>query len=103
MLEKTTPLARRVFGESHDHTLRMRWTYAQSLYVDPGATLDDLREAVATLEDAERIARRVLGGAHPITAGMGKALRKARAELRDREGAVESILEAMGAMTAGDA
>ena len=30
-----------------------------------GATLDDLREAVTTLEDTERIARRVLGGAHP--------------------------------------
>ena len=38
-----------------------------ALYFDAAATLDDLREAVATLEDAERIARRVLGGAHPLT------------------------------------
>ena len=37
------------------------------LFDDTGATLDDLREAVTTLEDAERIARRVLGGAHPAT------------------------------------
>ena len=37
--------------------------YAQALYKDPGATLDDLREAVAELEDTERTARRVLGGA----------------------------------------
>ena len=33
-------------------------------------SLDDLREAVATLEDTERIARRVLGGSHPLTTGM---------------------------------
>ena len=43
----------------------MRWVYAQALYHDDSATLDDLREAVTTLEDAEPIARRVLGGAHP--------------------------------------
>jgi tetratricopeptide (TPR) repeat protein len=85
LLRKTLPVARRVLGASHDHTLRMRWTYAQSLYVDPGATLDDLREAVATLEDAERIARRVLGGAHPITAGMERGLRDARAAVGRRE------------------
>ena len=33
-----------------------------ALYQDPRATLDDLREAVTTLEDTERIARRVFGG-----------------------------------------
>ena len=49
------------------------------------ATLDDLREAVATLEDTERIARRVMGGAHPITAGIEGTLREARAALRARE------------------
>ena len=37
----------------------MRWNYARTLYKDPSATLDDLREAVTTLEDAERTARRV--------------------------------------------
>ena len=45
----------------------MRWTYAEVLYTDDGATLDDLREAVAKLEDVERTARRVFGGAHPTT------------------------------------
>ena len=100
---KTIPAARRVLGESHETTLGMRMVYANAISCDDGTTLDDLREAVTTLEETERSARRVFGGAHPITAGMGKALRKARAELRDREGAVESILEAMGAMTAGDA
>ena len=56
-----------------------------ALYTDPSATLDDLREAVETLEETERIARRVLGGAHPLTAGMEKALRAARASIAARE------------------
>jgi len=47
--------------------------------------LDDLRESVATLEDAERIARRVLGGANPLTEGIEGSLRDARAVLRARE------------------
>ena len=57
----------------------MKQKCAQSLYRDDGATLDDLREAVTTLEDAERIARRVLGGAHPIVVGIEIHLRNARA------------------------
>ena len=52
---------------------------------DDGAPLDDLREAVNTLEDTERIARRVLGGTHPITTGIEDDLREARAALRARE------------------
>jgi len=50
-----------------------------------GAALDDLREAVTTLEEAERIARRVLGGAHPLTGWIESELRDARAALRARE------------------
>ena len=65
--------------------LTMRWIYVMALYKDDGATLDDLREAVTTLEDAERIARRVLGGAHPLTGGMEYQLRDARAALSARE------------------
>ena len=63
----------------------MRWTCAAALYNNTGATLDDLREAATTLEDAERIARRVLGGAHPITVDMEASLRLARAALRARD------------------
>ena len=55
------------------------------LYRDDGATLDDLREAVTTLEDTERTARRVLGGTHPTTEGIGETLQGARAGLRARE------------------
>ena len=77
------PVARRVLGDNHGDTLRLRWNYAQSLSKDPNATLDDVREAVTTLEDAERIARRVLGAAHPNTKGIELALESAREALRE--------------------
>ena len=38
-----------------------------------------------TLTETERIARRVLGGAHPDAVGVEKDLRAARAALRARE------------------
>ena len=63
----------------------MRWGYAIALYQNADATLDDLREAVTTLEDIARIARRVLGGAHPDTVGIERSLQNSRAELRARE------------------
>ena len=63
----------------------MRKIYARALYEDPTATLQDLREAVTSLEDTERIARRVFGGEHPTVLIMGTSLRDARAKLRARE------------------
>ena len=59
----------------------MKKVYADTLCDDPGATLDDLREAATTLEELERTARRVLGGAHPTTGGIEAGLRDARAAL----------------------
>jgi len=85
LLRKLMPVARRVLGESNDLTLRMRLMYAVALYEDPAATLDGLREAVTTLEDADRIARRVLGSAHPVAAGIAEELCRARAALSARE------------------
>ena len=52
---KTIPVARRVFGKDHRLTLKMRWGYAQSLYKDTGATLDDLREAVTDIGAMQRL------------------------------------------------
>ena len=75
LLRKTTPVARRVLGESNELTLKMRRVYGRVLYMNNGATLDHLREAVTTLEDAERIARRVLGGANPLTLRVESNLR----------------------------
>ena len=75
----------------------------QALYNDDGATLEDLREAVATLADAERISRRVFGGQHPHTTGIEVSLRYARAALRARDGGVSAIRDAVEAMTSGGA
>ena len=85
MLCRMMPVARRALGPSHRTTLRMSWHFAMVIYENDRATLDDLREAVTTLADAGRIARRVLGGAHPLTVGIEGTLRKARAALRARE------------------
>ena len=91
LLRKVTPVARRVLGEEDRLTIKMRWTYAEALYLDPDATLDDLREAVATLEDAERIVRRVFGGQHPLTVDTEKGVRVSRAKLRAREDAEPDV------------
>ena len=85
LLRKTIPVTRRVLGRIIRFTIKMRATYAQTLYKDPGATLDDLREAVTTLEELERTARRVFGGAHPTTSSLVKSLEDARAALIARE------------------
>ena len=85
LMRKTLPVARRIIGESHELTLKMRSTYAQSLHLDDDATPDDLREAVTTLEEIERTARRVLGSAHPTTESLEGELRTARAALSARE------------------
>ena len=67
LLREYMPVARRVVGESHDLTLRMKTIYASALFLADDVTLDDLRESVTTLEETARTARRVLGGAHPAT------------------------------------
>ena len=85
LLREVIPVARRVLGEGCDATLKMSWYYAAALSNDGDATRDDLREAVTTLEETERTARRVFGGAHPLTVGIGEALRAVRATLGRRE------------------
>ena len=85
LLRGVMPVARCVLGEDDQITLKMRWNYAGALCKDDGATLDDLREGVTTLEDAGRISRRVLGGAPSLTAGIDTVLRNARVVLRARE------------------
>ena len=65
--------------------MHSRANYAAALYMDDGATLDDLREASTTLEETDRIAQRVLGSAHPLTTWIEDVLRDARNILRARE------------------
>ena len=82
LMRKTIPVAQRVAGEDAEVTLRMRWRYAEALCWDTAATLDDVREAVTTLEETLPTARRVLGGAHPLTVDIERYLRLARTALR---------------------
>ena len=103
LMRKTMPAARRVLGESHELTLKMRQNYAAALCMDPGATLDDLREAVTMMEESERTARRVYGGAHPRTKSIERALQQSREALSARDGCVSAIREAVAATTLGGA
>ena len=104
LMSKTVPVARRVAGEDKYLTLMMRMHYARALYQDEeSATLKDVREAVETLEDLERTARRVFGGEHPLIATILIFLREARATLYVHEGDVESLREMVAAMTPGSA
>ena len=108
LLRKSIPVARRVLGENDITTFRMRMNYGKALYKADGATLDHLREAVNTLEDTVRIARRIFGGSYPLVTSMGKFSQEARAALAIEEylqgEGVESIRDAMAAMVPpGDA
>ena len=59
--------------------------YKEAVAVAVEACVDDLREAVEFLEDSEGIARRVLGGAHPVVRGIEHRLLNARVVLAARE------------------
>ena len=83
LLRKTMPVARRVLGEGNTMMLQMRSLYAQApIHLGDGATLGDLRESVTMYEENARTARRVLGGAHPLTVDIEHGLRSLRQVLR---------------------
>ena len=89
-------MARRVLGDDHRLTLRLRWHYARALYENTSATLDDLRDAVTTLEDTDRTARQVLGSTHPTAVGIETSVRDAREVLAARDGDdVSAVCEAL--------
>ena len=96
LIRRTVPLARRVLGEGHSITLKMRKIYAIALCKDNAATLDDLREAVTALEDIAPTARRVFGVAHPLTVGIKNDVREALNLLSARE--ESDVRRAMAAM-----
>ena len=91
LTRNTLPVARRVFGESAQLTINMRWCYGLALCRDDGTTLDDLREALTTLEETARISRRVLGGAHPTTGWIELAHQGAYAALARKVRSVGSL------------
>jgi len=55
-----------------------------ALFKDQAATLDDLREAVTTLESVAPTWKRVFGPAHPETPSAQEALKDAREALAAR-------------------
>ena len=57
-----------------------------ALYQNDGATLNDIREAVTTLEETVQTARRVLDGAHPDVTSIEGSLEDAQEALAAREG-----------------
>ena len=63
----------------------MRINYTRALCKDTAVPLDDLRDAVTTLEELAPTARRVLGGAHPTVVHVEHTLRNARAVVHARE------------------
>ena len=68
-------------------------------FMDDGATLDDVREAVTTLEEIGPTSRRVLGGTHPLTEAIEGQLRNTRdvgAALRDLDEAQVASEEVSG-------
>ena len=86
LLRKIIRVTPRILGETHEITLRMRWIYANVLYMDTSATPDDLREAVTKLEDTARTAQRVFGRAHPMVVELERSLRGSREALSARGG-----------------
>ena len=85
LYRKSIPMARRVLKENDQITLAMRMAYAETLYREPAAPLDDLREAVTTLEAVDRIAQRVFGSPHPITTAITRHLQNVRTLLHAHE------------------
>ena len=90
LLRKAVPMVRRLLGNDNYLTLKMRWNYARVLYRANGATLDDLREAVTTLEETARLWTRVFGTAHPETPKVQGALDFAREKLADARAAASN-------------
>ena len=75
----------KVHGPNHELTLKMRWRLAYALCDDTDATLGDMREATAILEDVCRRLRRLFGDAHPQMAKALRSLEVTRADLAERQ------------------
>ena len=84
------PVAERSLGREHYIYFRLRWLYAVSLGDAADATLDDLVQAEALLDDTYTRCRRVMGDRHPDTPRIHEtllAIRNIREDLaRARQG-----------------
>ena len=84
-LRDIIPRSESVLGNQHHNTLAARRLYAKAVYTDAHSSLDEQREAIATLEDCRRIGRQVFGNEHPICEAVDDSLVKARERLSLQE------------------
>jgi len=81
--------AERVYGPDNENMLMFRGNYARSIYLDEGASEDDLREANEIADDIRSTARRVFGNEHPLTR-MVERLGYSDSEYSDSESTVDA-------------
>ena len=81
LLRKLIPVGRRVLGEGHEQTIRMRLLYAQCLADDDAAPRDDLVEATTQLVELLRTAQRIYGPANPLVEKIKENLEYAQKKL----------------------
>ena len=67
LLRARIPVAERSLGRENYVYFRLLWTYAKSLADAADATLDDVVQAEALLDDTYTRFRRVMGDRHPDT------------------------------------
>lgn len=87
LLREAVPAARKAHGgQDAEPTLQLTGLLALALTSDPAATQLDLREAIAILEEASRLARSSpsLGTQHPITGQLVHDCARNRAALLSR-------------------
>ena len=76
--------AKKALGPENRLTLMFCASLAQDLFLDDGASPEQLREAVEIMERTVRTTRRVFGGAHPMTRHMQIDLANARVRMEAR-------------------
>ena len=70
-----------VVGVDHGYTIKMRSTLASVLYIDPNASVADVREALVLLDGLEKQTNRVLGKQHPTAVTIQNNIILARGRL----------------------
>ena len=84
-LRDRIPEAVRSLGKNHESTFRLQRMYAQCLYRNDGASLDDITTAIATLEDLDRRQTRTFGASHPQTCSTRCHLKRALLALAEHK------------------
>jgi hypothetical protein len=86
LLREAVPAARKAHGQDAEPTLQLTDLLALALTSDPAATQLDLRESIAILEEASRLARSSpsLGTRHPITGQLVHDISRTRAAILAR-------------------